>query len=261
MARPNKQGLDYFPLDVDFFDDEKIEAISGEFGLKGEVTTIKLLCAIYRNGYFIVWSDLLKMKLLKNLNGVSKELLEQIVLRLVRWNFFDESLFNSDNVLTSKGIQTRYIEATKRRKNTEKLQYWLLKRVNVNINRVKVNINAQSKVNKSKEIEKEEDAREGISKTELITNSQLEFAKECIKDTLWIETVQMQTNIPDKRIEVFKTKLWEFCKHLGTDETEHQTLKDFKYHFKSWLRIQVDKYNKSKAKNKNNKPNFNYGDV
>ncbi len=30
MARPNKQGLDYFPLDVDFFNDEKIEAISGE---------------------------------------------------------------------------------------------------------------------------------------------------------------------------------------------------------------------------------------
>ena len=34
MARPNKEGLDYFPFDVDFFSDEKIGSISGEFGIK-----------------------------------------------------------------------------------------------------------------------------------------------------------------------------------------------------------------------------------
>ena len=39
MARPNKIGLDYFPLDVDIFEDEKISAISGEFGIKGEIET------------------------------------------------------------------------------------------------------------------------------------------------------------------------------------------------------------------------------
>lgn len=42
MARPNKMGLDYFPFDVDFFNDEKIVAISGEFGIKGEIVVIKL---------------------------------------------------------------------------------------------------------------------------------------------------------------------------------------------------------------------------
>ncbi len=156
MARPNKQGLDYFSFDVDFFNDEKIEAISGEFGIKGEITTIKLLCAIYRNGYFIVWSELLKMKLLKNLNGVSSDLLEQIVKRLVKWSFFDETLFNSEKVLTSKGIQRRYLDATKRRKNIENSHYWLLKEVNVNINPttdgVNVNIYPQSKVNESKDL-------------------------------------------------------------------------------------------------------------
>ena len=52
MARPTKEGLDYFPLDVDVFEDEKIEAIAGEFGLKGEIAVIKLLCAIYKKGYF-----------------------------------------------------------------------------------------------------------------------------------------------------------------------------------------------------------------
>ena len=102
MARPNKQGLDYFSFDVDFFEDEKIEAISGEFGIKGEIATIKLLCAVYRNGYFILWSDMLKMKLLKHLPGISSELLDAILNRLVVWDFFDKSLFNSVGVLTSK---------------------------------------------------------------------------------------------------------------------------------------------------------------
>ena len=131
MARPEKRGLDYFPFDVDFFEDEKIEAISGEFGIKGEIATIKLLCAVYRNGYFIQWSELLKMKLLKRLPGISIELLEQILNRLVKWGFFDKNLFDSDKILTSKGIQSRFFQATKRRKSSEKLPYLL---INVNNN-------------------------------------------------------------------------------------------------------------------------------
>ena len=115
MARPNKTGLDYFPLDVDFFADEKIAAISGEFGIKGEITVIKLLCAVYRNGYFILWNEPLKYKLLRDLPGVSPELIDQIVNRLVRWGFFDESLFDSVKVLTSRGIQKRFFSITRRR--------------------------------------------------------------------------------------------------------------------------------------------------
>ena len=115
MARPNKIGLDYFPFDIDFFDDEKISAISGEFGIKGEITVIRLLCAIYRNGYFILWDDLLRYKLLRNLPGTSEHLLESIVQRLVLWGFFDKSLFDSAGVLTSKGIQRRFFSITKRR--------------------------------------------------------------------------------------------------------------------------------------------------
>lgn len=115
MARPRKTGLDYFPFDVDYFSDEKIVAIAGEFGLKGEIASIKLLCAIYRNGYFIEWNEMMAYKILRELPGVSADLLDNIVRRLVRWGFFDESLFDSAHVLTSRGIQRRYFEATKKR--------------------------------------------------------------------------------------------------------------------------------------------------
>lgn len=108
MARPYKTGIDYFPLDVDFFVDDKMIAIAGEFGIKGEVAVIHLLCAIYRNGYYVEWNDRLRSKLDRELPGVSVDLLCMIVDRLVRWEFFDKSLFYSSSILTSKGIQRRY---------------------------------------------------------------------------------------------------------------------------------------------------------
>lgn len=150
MARPVKDDLDYFPLDVDIFEDEKIEAIAGEFGIKGELAVIKLLCAVYKKGYFIVWNDLTKATLLKRLPGASKELLDQIVARLVAWGFFNEDLFNSAKVLTSENIQARYFEATKRRKSPKPTKYVINVSNNSQPNRDNDNINPQSKVNESK---------------------------------------------------------------------------------------------------------------
>ena len=128
MARPEKRGLRSFSLDVDFFDDEKIETIAGEFGIKGEIVAIKLLCAIYRNGYFIEWSDNYRTKMIRNLTGISANLLDSIVLRLVSCGFFDKSIFDSTQVLTSRGIQRRYFSETRRRtrKNMSSFPYIII---------------------------------------------------------------------------------------------------------------------------------------
>ena len=168
MARPNKIGLDYFPLDVDIFEDEKVSAISGEFGIKGEITVIKLLCAIYRNGYFILWNDLLKFKLLRSLPGISSELIESIVNRLVIWEFFDKHLFDSVKVLTSRGIQKRYFEASKRRKIEGELPYLLINVcnnvVNVCNNPFSDSINASKNLTKERKGKKRKENKEKIQK-------------------------------------------------------------------------------------------------
>lgn len=168
MARPNKIGLDYFPLDVDIFEDEKVSAISGEFGIKGEITVIKLLCAIYRNGYFILWNDLLKFKLLRSLPGISTELIESIVNRLVIWEFFDKHLFDSVKVLTSRGIQKRYFEASKRRKIEGELPYLLINVcnnvVNVCNNPFSDSINASKKLTKESKVKERKENKEKIQK-------------------------------------------------------------------------------------------------
>ena len=126
MARPRKTGLDYFPFDCDFFEDRKMIAISGEFGINGEIVAVKLLCEIFRNGYFIEWDELLKFKLAHICPGVSPEIIEQIVRRLVSWGFFDQGLYESTQILTSVDIQERYFNVAKYRITSRELPYLLL---------------------------------------------------------------------------------------------------------------------------------------
>ena len=170
MARPRKTGLDYFPFDVGFFENEKISCIAGEFGIKGEIAVIKLLCAIYRNGYFIEWNERQQMMLLRQLPGISSDLLDQIVRRLVRWGFFSASLFDSDKVLTSVGIQERYFEVTKRCQRIGEYPYLLvnvtLTPINATLTPVNVTLIPQIKENKIKEtpkgVKKGDEEKEGI---------------------------------------------------------------------------------------------------
>ena len=130
MARPSKIGLDYFPFDVDMFDDEKVIPISSEFGAKGECVVVRVLCAIYRNGYFAEWSDAFKFKIAKQAS-VSASLVASVISGLVKWGFFNESLFSSVGIITSKGIQRRWKEATRRRVSKGELDYWLIDDENV----------------------------------------------------------------------------------------------------------------------------------
>lgn len=115
-----KRGITYFSFDVDFFEDEKIQYVSARFGAKGEVCAIRLLTRIYRNGYFIKWDEDASY-LFSKVAGkdISPGLANAVVNELVKRGFFNESLFNSLGILTSHGIQTRYLAACQRRKTVE----------------------------------------------------------------------------------------------------------------------------------------------
>ena len=128
MARPRKQGIDYFPFDVDFFEDDKVALIDAEFGTKGVLVAIRLLCKIYKNGYYYQWGDDECLLLSKQMGaGFVPKLVGEIVTGLVRRSFFDKGVWDSFRVLTSVGIQRRFIEATRGRSTQEgELRYWLL---------------------------------------------------------------------------------------------------------------------------------------
>lgn len=111
------KAIDYFPFDTDFFDDDKIALVEGEFGCKGSYIAVRLLCKIYKTGgYFYQWGEDECLLFTRKLGAeFVPSLVNEVVRGLVRRSFFDKGVFDSFAVLTSKGIQERYFFSVKRR--------------------------------------------------------------------------------------------------------------------------------------------------
>ena len=161
-GRPRKVGLDYFELDCLL--DDKVKLIQAEFGLKGFAIVVKLYQKIYsERGYYCEWNDkiLLLLMVENGLSGDSKNLINEIVLACIREGIFSEKLFKKFNILTSSGVQKRYLNATSKREEVEVKKEYLLINVGKNRNNVVINSindgrnsinvvdNAQSKVKES----------------------------------------------------------------------------------------------------------------
>lgn len=171
MARPTKQGIDYFPLDVGFFEDIKVRRIKKDCGNQSIPILIAILCNIYRDeGYYLgINSDV--TFLIAEQFGVSEDAVSDTVRKAVSVEFFDSNMFQKYSILTSKGIQSRYIRAVSERKRIDLIgDFVLLEKINLPINSIIRPINSinhpdnkQSKEKKSKEKKSKEDDDVGIN--------------------------------------------------------------------------------------------------
>lgn len=129
MARPIKDGVDYFPKDTDFYSDDKVRLLRAEFGAKGMYILDYLLCDIYgKNGYFTKW-DKNRCFLVSDGAGCgcNPEYISEFIAGCCRCSFFDERVLNAFGVLTSAGIQRRYIRMFNSRDEIQIIaEYWLL---------------------------------------------------------------------------------------------------------------------------------------
>lgn len=128
MARPKKEGLDYFPLDADFFEDNKIKILKARYGADGIALYIYLLCEIYKQGYYIKVDDDFQFIISDGLK-MSVDKVKQVLKFLLERSLFDSKLFQSDTILTSAGIQRRFQLAIKERARKNPIEvggYWLL---------------------------------------------------------------------------------------------------------------------------------------
>lgn len=128
MARPRKKGLDYFPLDVDIFQDDKLFDVQNEYGPLGEIIYLRLLCLIYKHGYYYRFDSLDKLasmliKSIGNRWARDKQTVKDVILYLAECNLFSSELMQN-NVITSRGIQERYLKAMER--NLSKIEEYSL---------------------------------------------------------------------------------------------------------------------------------------
>lgn len=162
MARPIKTGTDYFPLDVEL--DIKMDFVESRYGNDGFSTIIKLWQKIYaENGYYCKWdNDIAVLFAFKKANNIDIDKLDGIIKLALEKELFDKNIYEKYGVLTSAGIQKRYLLITERRKKVVINGDYLLidiptnsinvdiNFINVDINSKNVDINTQSKVKKSK---------------------------------------------------------------------------------------------------------------
>lgn len=119
MARPLKQGLDYFPLDVDFLQDLKVRKIVKAQGAKSIPVLICLLANIYREGgYYLRWDGDTPF-LIAEESGAEEGVVTAVLSKAQQVDFFDAEIFETYRVLTSRGIQKRYFLIIKSAKRKE----------------------------------------------------------------------------------------------------------------------------------------------
>lgn len=168
MARPKKQGIDYFPLDVNFFSDVKIRKIARACGSQSTSILICLLCNIYKdNGYYILWDEDLPFVIADSV-GVSEGAVKEVILKAIQVDFFDKDIYEKYKVLTSHGIQSRFKSAVYKREEIEYVVEYLVSDIQNSIsdgkNCVSDTESTQSKVKKRKVKNNKEKSPKGDTK-------------------------------------------------------------------------------------------------
>lgn len=108
MGRNKKEGLDYFPFEVDFFTDIKVRKLIKYQGGKAVTVYALLLCFIYKSGYYLRWDQELPF-IVSEQTGFEEVYILEVIKSCLTLGLFSKELYESNQILTSKGIQDRYI--------------------------------------------------------------------------------------------------------------------------------------------------------
>jgi hypothetical protein len=108
MARPQKTGLDYFPVDTTW--ERNMLILKAKYQLVGIGCIIELYSAIYREGYFLPW-DADTKALFMAANCIDEITLDGIIELSTSKGIFDARLLEEHKILTSHGIQERWAHA------------------------------------------------------------------------------------------------------------------------------------------------------
>lgn len=126
MARPIKQGLDYFPTDTTFWHNLKVRRLRQYCGSQApHVLLVMLSLAYQEEGYFLEWNEEVCF-LVAESAGTPEGFVTEVLEKALALGFFHQEIFDHYQILTSEEIQSRYIIATKKRKEVKLEAKYLL---------------------------------------------------------------------------------------------------------------------------------------
>lgn len=286
MARPTKLGLDYFPHDTHTDEDTALQLLEAEFGLDGYAVYFKLLESIYAQGYAKQWGEDECLLFAKKMGAVTVPKLSEIIKGCIRRSLFDEGVYNLFQILTSKAIQLRWLEAKRKDVSAIDPKVCLIEQTAKGVSSPQKNdkneekgvfaektlvitaktpINAettpQSKVkynssnsNNARKNESEE-PRSALKLEPLqpagSRRTQATIREVLTSNPLWTQEVCMYHRISPEAFSEYVTK---FEQHCFIESHAHNTDGDVQRHFNSWVRIneQVARESLHKSKKQNN---------
>lgn len=254
MGRNKKNGLDYFPFDIDLFQDIRIRKLIKYQSGKAVTVYTLLLCIIYKDGYYMRWDKELPF-IISEQTGFEEAYILEVINSCLKLELFHNELYVSDGILTSKGIQERYKKICDLcRRNSEISEFSLISSEEKIIPSEEKPINSakstqsKSKVKKKKELLSSESNKKNEPKGSPLTPSHPGFNPDLVEKPLdeckkileaniaWIETVCMQQYISTSQ---FKDYLDEFFKDMACRDVGMKSPKDARSHFASWLKINL----------------------
>ena len=288
MARPTKLGLDYFPHDTHTDEDTALQLLEAEFGLDGYAVYFKLLESIYAQGYAKQWGEDECLLFAKKMGAVTVPKLSEIIKGCIRRSLFDEGVYNLFQILTSKAIQLRWLEAKrkdvsaidpkvclieqtakgvsspqKNDKNEEKGVFAEKTLVNSAKTLVNTETTSQSKVkysnssnsNNARETKRKKEAAQSALNLEPLQpaasmRTQATIREVLTSNPLWLQTICMHHGISPETFNEYVTK---FEQHCFIGNRTHSTDGGVQDHFNNWLRIHLS----TQANNKPSKQSNN----
>ena len=134
-------ALIYFTLDCHM--DDSIKLLESEFGLKGFAVIIKLYQKIYGGeGYYCNWNQDVELLFAASLSTdrepIGGSFVSEVIKGCLRREVFDKGMYEKYGILTSRGIQKRYLEAAKRRTTAKLINEYLLVKVDPKFKNVSI---------------------------------------------------------------------------------------------------------------------------
>ncbi len=203
MARPTKQGIDFFSLDCE--PEAKLELFIAENGAEGFGILVMLWQMIYKgDGYYIHYDEDL-VWLIRKESLSQAETIVSVIENAIKRNLFDKTLYDEQKILTSTGIQKRYFSAAKKKKEIFAVADYLLIDVSDNNNLVYSGENPVSS---------DENGEEKVSagKTPVSGGGNATKEKEKVKEEEESSPCDMPSREPESKKSLPKNFLESECK-------------------------------------------------
>ena len=138
MARPEKTGIDYYPLEVGFLKERRMHSLIKKYGSDAIAVFIHILNEGYENkGYYLIL-DADFYDFATDVIYITEDRIREIISQLCNKGFFQMMRFDGEMVLTSKGMQERFLNIIKSLRRKSEFhpipQIWLLQGTeNINV--------------------------------------------------------------------------------------------------------------------------------